>query len=101
MRRRKAGGLVDVAKQPALGGWAERAVPVRAASLDVGLRRLPSPNTLVGLGIDRPIYLSVHSHWARLAPAGGAVIHVLRYQGTEARDAAEDERELEGLLDLM
>ena len=41
---RKASALVDGGQQAAVARWAERAVPIRAASLDVGLRRLPRPN---------------------------------------------------------
>ena len=98
---RQASALVEDGWQAALAGWADRAVPIRAASLDVGLRRLPKPDALVALGFDRPVYLSVHSKWARLAPDGSALIHTLRYLGSGERGGAEDEHELEGLLDLM
>jgi phytoene dehydrogenase-like protein len=97
----KASALVDGGRQPALAGWAARAVPVHAASLDVALSRLPRPNDWFALALDRPLYLSVHSKWANLAPEGGALIHVLRYLEPGARGAADDERELEGLLDLV
>jgi phytoene dehydrogenase-like protein len=98
---KKASALVDGGRQAALAGWAERAVPIRAASLDVGLRRLPRTDDWFALGLDRPLYLSVHSRWARLAPEGGALVHVLRYLGPSPSAGADDERELEGLLDLM
>jgi phytoene dehydrogenase-like protein len=97
---RIASSLVQQGQQPALSRWAERAVPVRAASLDVGLRRLPRPDQWFALGLDRPLYLSVHSNWARLAPEGGALIHVLKYLGPDPR-SEQDEPELENLLDLM
>ena len=97
----KASALVDGGRQMSLAGWAERAVPIRAASLDVGLRRLPKPSDWFALGLDRPLYLSVHSRWAQLAPEGGALVHVLRYLGPSPSAGAEDERELEGLLDLV
>ncbi|MGE3908007.1 MAG: phytoene desaturase family protein [Chloroflexota bacterium] len=95
-----ASGLVQGGQQPALAGWAERAVPVRAASLDIGLRRLPRPHDWFALGFERPLYLSVHSNWARLAPDGRALVHVLKYLGPSPRGAG-DEQELEGLLDLV
>jgi phytoene dehydrogenase-like protein len=53
--------------------------PVRAACLDLGLRSLPDPRALFALGIDRPLYLSVHSAVARLAPGGGALVHLAKY----------------------
>ena len=87
--------------EPPLRDWAEAAVPVRAACLDVGLRRLPRPGTTAAFGIDRPLYYSVHSMRARLAPEGGATIHLAKYLSSTAEtDPREDERELEGLLDL-
>src|SRR6185369_2065727 len=61
--------------------WAKRARPVHASSLDVALRALPRPHATFALGIDEPLYASVHSAWARLAPDGGALVHVLRYGG--------------------
>ncbi len=54
-----AASLVE-AEATVLQAWAEAAQPVRLAALDVGLRRLPRPEVLFALGIDRPLYLSVH-----------------------------------------
>jgi hypothetical protein len=75
--------------------------PCAPPASTVGLARLPSPRATFALGIDRPLYLSVHSASADLAPAGGAMIHVLKYLPTGGGDAKADERELEGLLDLI
>jgi phytoene dehydrogenase-like protein len=72
----------------------------RAAALDVALERLPRPDTLFVLGVDQPLYLSVHSATAALAPAGKAFIHTVKYLGGAAGDPAADRRELEALLDL-
>ncbi|MGK4001363.1 FAD-dependent oxidoreductase [Sorangium sp. So ce1036] len=83
---------------PALAGYAERAVPLRAACLDVALSRLPRPRLNLVLGMDRPLYLSVHSNVARLAPEGGGVIHTMQY-GPE-RAGGDAERALEDLLEL-
>lgn len=96
----QASALVAGGQQPTLRAWAERAVPVRAACLDVALRRLPRPDTWFAVGLDRPLYLSVHSAWAQLAPEGGALVHVMRYLGNTPRGGPDDERELEHLLDL-
>jgi phytoene dehydrogenase-like protein len=76
--------------------------PVKAACLDVALRRLPQPRIGFALGIDRPLYLSVHSLTAKLAPEGGALIHVAKYLGSNPGDnPAEVEAELEEVLDLI
>ena len=50
---------------------------VKAACLDVGLRRLPSPRRRFALGIDEPDYVSVHTSVARLG--NGEVLHAARY----------------------
>jgi phytoene dehydrogenase-like protein len=82
--------------------WASEAPPVRAACLDVALSRLPDPRAGFALGIDRPLYLSVHSKTARLAPPGGALVHVAKYlDPSRPSDGRADERELEALLDRV
>lgn len=75
-------------------------VPARVACLDVALSRLPRSTTFA-LGLDEPLYLSVHSAVARLAPAGGAVVHVMRYLGAAQPDPTAHREELERLLDLI
>ena len=83
--------------------WPGSLKPVHAACLDIGLRTLPRPRATFALGIDRPLYFSVHTAAARLAPeAANGVIHALLYQPDgEAVTADAAERELEGLVDLM
>jgi len=96
-----AAKLLSGAAAAAAQRWAADTLAVEAACLDVGLTHLPQPRATFALGIDRPLYLSVHSAVAQLAPAGAALIHVLKYQPTGEHDAKADERELEGLLDLI
>jgi phytoene dehydrogenase-like protein len=87
----------ELAPRSAIATWKNEVRPVRAATLDVCLRSLPEPKMRFVLGIDRPTYFSVHSRVASgLAPAGGAMIHLMRY-GPEVE--ASDEEELEALLD--
>ncbi|HEV2720123.1 MAG TPA: NAD(P)/FAD-dependent oxidoreductase [Thermoanaerobaculia bacterium] len=88
---------------------------VLATCLDVALSSLPQPTPKFALGIDRPLYYSVHSAWAQLTPKGGALIHVAKYRkagfavddeiefdGTRRPPtAAADEAELESVLDEM
>jgi len=75
--------------------------PVRAAVLDVALRRLPDPTALFALSLDQPLYFSVHSASAQLAPAGGALLHVAKYLPTGESDGEADERLLTSLLDRV
>jgi phytoene dehydrogenase-like protein len=98
---RAAADLVAGAPGAALASWAQRLRPVRAACLDLALTGLPRPRRHYAFGTDRPLYVSVHSAVARLAPEGGALVHAARYLAAETPDAAEVERELESLVDLL
>jgi phytoene dehydrogenase-like protein len=82
-----------------LAAYAEDLIPVPVACLDVALASLPDRRALFALGIDRPLYASVHSASARLAPAGGALVHLLNY--LPSGDARADEAELAALLDRL
>lgn len=94
--------MVEDGELTSLARWADEAVPVKAACFDLALSRLPIPKNTFALGIDRPLYLSVHSAAAQLAPEGCALIQAAKYLSPEHSDSAEDvEGELEGLLDLV
>ena len=95
--------LFDEKERPeVLSKAAKAAKPVRLVCLDVALSSLPDKDALFALGIDRPLYFSVHSTYAKLAPEGGALIHIAKYLGTSiAPKPREDQPELEELLDLM
>jgi phytoene dehydrogenase-like protein len=73
--------------------------PAIVATLDLALTRLPVPQRTFVLGIDKPLYLSVHSHWASLAPDNGALVHAMKYLTEPATDAVAVRRELEELVD--
>jgi phytoene dehydrogenase-like protein len=94
--------LVDNGNRTSIAQSADRAIPVRAACLDIALSWLPVQRATFALGIDRPLYLSVHSATARLAPEGGALIQTAKYLSPDHHDSAGSvERELEALLDLV
>jgi hypothetical protein len=77
------------------------AVPAKVACLDIGLARLPRPEILFALDVDRPLYFSVHSAAARLAPEGAALVHVMRYlEPGEKPNRSQLIAELEELMDL-
>jgi phytoene dehydrogenase-like protein len=81
---------------------AKEAKPIRMVCLDIALSSLPDKDTLFALGIDSPLYFSVHSTHAKLAPEGGALIHVAKYLGTSIEPKPrEDQPELEEILDLL
>ncbi|MET7479240.1 FAD-dependent oxidoreductase [Streptomyces sp. NPDC005648] len=76
------------------------AAPLRTACLDVALSRLPSPDRSLVYGVDEPLYLSVFSRTARLAPDGGAVLHLVRHDDGSGLGASEVRKRLYELLDL-
>lgn len=85
-----------------LAAWKDDLVPARAACLDVGLSQLPKSRNLFALGVDRPLYFSVHSAVARLSEPGANTVHVAKYlPAGQPNDPAADELELEGVLDLV
>lgn len=90
-----------VPQNKTLQTWAETAVPVRAAILDVALRRLPNPQGNFALGVDEPTYLSNHTLYARLGPENQHILHLAKYLPVTETDAAQDEAELETLLDML
>ncbi len=92
--------LLGDAAPPQLADRVARAVPARLATLDVALSRLPHPRREVVLGVPDPLYFSVHSAVADLAPPDGALIHTARYLGPEGSDPARDRATLEGFLDV-
>ncbi len=83
-----------------LRAYAETATPIRANTLDLALKRLPESARSFVLGIDQPLYFSVHTNAAKLAPEGGAVIHIARYMATGENVEANAIGELEALADL-
>ena len=80
----------------------KEAKPIRLVCLDVALSSLPDKDVTFALGVDRPLYFSVHSAYAKIAPEGGALIHVAKYLGTSVEPKPrEDQPELEEFLDLL
>jgi hypothetical protein len=67
--------------------------PIQAAVLDIGLRTLPKNAARFALGLDEPLYFSVHTHTAALAPKGAALVHVAKY-GKGEREELERFAEL-------
>ncbi len=97
-----ASALVAHGTHKDLNRWAAQSVPARVACFDVALRRLPKPQHLYTLGIDCPLYYSVHSAWGKLAPEGNALIHTMKYLTPGEPATPEITRhELEALLDVL
>jgi phytoene dehydrogenase-like protein len=79
---------------PVLGqtNFAGAARPSTAAVLDLGLRgEWPGPR--FALDLDNPIYISVHSDAAKVAPAGHTLLSLIWYRRHEEELSAEQLRE--------
>src|SRR5262249_35020650 len=98
---RAACSLLPAGAAPRLRAFASEAVPIQAACLDLALRKLSRPSILCALGIDTPLYLSVHSSSARRAPAGAALLHTMKYLAPGASAGENDVRDLEALVDRV
>lgn len=84
-----------------LSAYAAEAIPARANALDLALERLPEGAKEFALGLDVPIYFSLHTKAARLAPEGGAVVHIARYMAPDETVRPDAIEELEAAADLV
>ncbi len=96
-----AAELLDLPADAAFTRRAAACIPVRAACLDVALSRLPQPACRFALGLDLPLYYSLHSAAAKLAPPGVAVVHLMKYLGDDTTPAEAVERQMVTLLDRL
>lgn len=97
-----ASSLVADGTHEVMGRWSRQSIPARAACFDLALRRLPKPQNLFAMGIDCPLYYSVHSASANLAPQGSALIHTMKYlRPGEPSEPEATRQELEALMDLL
>ena len=98
----KARDLLDMPVDSALARWTEDSIPIRAACLDLALSRLTRPDNRFALSLDRPLYYSVHSAAAKLAPEGVAVVHVMKYLGNDTTASSQAVmQELESFFDQL
>jgi phytoene dehydrogenase-like protein len=95
------GELLDLPADNPLARRLTECRPVRAACLDLALSRLPRPGDRFALGLDKPLYYSVHSAAAQLAPEGVVVVQLMKYLGEDDSPAEAAERDMEALLDRL
>ena len=98
----EAVGLLDLDEDHPLHGFNRTRRVGRCACLDIALKRLPRPDERFTLGLDSPLYFSVHSSAAKLGPDGVAVAHVMKYLAADEPVQHEETRnELETMLDRI
>ncbi|MNX39394.1 hypothetical protein D3C86_697530 [compost metagenome] len=93
--------LVRGAELTELKRWKERARPVVAACLDVGLKKLPNTEREFAIGLDQPVFISHHTAHARLSDDGSRVVHLVKYIGQEESDPDTDEKMLTAAMNLI
>jgi phytoene dehydrogenase-like protein len=76
-------------------------IPAYIACLDLCLKNLPQGAPTVAFAVDRPLYYSVHSVVAALAPPGHALVHVMKYLPGGTGDPQSVRRELEEYAELV
>lgn len=92
--------LTGPLRAPSLHHWAQTLVPVHAACLDVALRDLPNQDHQFAIGLDQPLYYSVHTRSAKLAPQGMALIQLAQYlKADDPTDSPTLRGTLESLMD--
>jgi len=80
--------------------WAQTAVPLRAACLDLGVRELPYPERWNVQHLEAPLYFAIHSDYARLAPEGTYNLQLVRYLSPD-EDGRGAEPELRAFLERI
>jgi phytoene dehydrogenase-like protein len=85
--------------QPALRHTLAQLVPVHVACLDLALERLPVRRNPVIFDLEQPRFLTAQSEFARLAPNGGAVVHL--FEHLDPREVGDPKRERASLEALM
>jgi phytoene dehydrogenase-like protein len=77
--------------------------PARVATLDLALSSLPNPDIYGAYGMDTPLYLSLHSAFAKLSvDVNGVLFHAIKYLDSSTEpNPVQNKIELEGLLDMV
>jgi phytoene dehydrogenase-like protein len=78
----------------------QEVLPVYTACLDLALSHLPKPNNCVVFDAEEPVFLTVQSEFARVAPDQGAILHAfLQLDPRTATDAHVAREQLEHFVD--
>jgi phytoene dehydrogenase-like protein len=77
-------------------------LPAQVACLDLALERLPAPAHPVGFDLEQPLFMTVQSEFARLAPRGGAVVHAFKQlDPRQPSDPHQDVADLDAFMDRL
>ncbi|MEY8351264.1 FAD-dependent oxidoreductase [Bacillus cereus] len=95
--------IIKGGKDTALHIWKEQSVPVTAASLDLGLRKLPNSSHQFVLGLDQPVFFTNQSRAAKLSEDGTVVVGLIKYHNPalQVSNSNDDKILLEHTMDLL
>jgi predicted NAD/FAD-dependent oxidoreductase len=82
-------------------GFSQTLVNAKIACFDICLRELPNWNNTFVLGLDEPLYYSVHSATAKLTHGDGIVLHMGYYLKHEEHGTQEHLKLMTDLLDKL
>jgi phytoene dehydrogenase-like protein len=96
----EAARVVDNGTSRPLRQLVDALTPAYLACLDLALTELPDPRFPIVQSLERPLFFSTQSRYARVAPDGAALVHAFKQlDPRQPSDAGQAEQELEGLLD--
>ena len=100
---KEACDLIHNADSTSLAKWKAAARPIRAACLDLVLRRLPDrgSNFIVGFWLDQPIFCCFPSTVVKLSVDGSVVIQLIKHLGMNESEPEADLLQLEKAMDLV
>lgn len=100
---KEAYDLVKNADSTSLAKWKDAVKPIRAACLDLVLRRLPAggSNFIAGFWLDQPIFYNAPSTVVKLSEDGSVVIHLIKHLGLNNNLPEMDLLQLEKAMDLV
>ncbi|MFK7695167.1 phytoene desaturase family protein [Paenibacillus sp. HJGM_3] len=100
---KEAYDLVHNADGTSLARWKDSAKPIRAACLDLVLRRFPDGGStfIAGFWLDQPIFYNSPSTVAKLSDDGSVVIHLIKHLGLNDSHPEKDLLQLEQAMDLV
>lgn len=99
----EAYNLVQNADSTSLARWKDATRPIRAACLDLVLRRLPDGGSgfVAGFWLDQPIFYNYPSSTVKLSEDGSVVIHLIKHLGMHESAPKADLLQLEKAMDLV
>ncbi|MBU5212930.1 phytoene desaturase family protein [Heyndrickxia oleronia] len=94
--------MIKDAEHTSLGLWNEQAIPITASCIDLGLKKLPTPQHQFAIGLDQSLFFTNQSRAAKLSDDGTVVVSLAKYHNPiEEINVNADKQQLESVMDLL